>query len=616
MSTATTPQTQSRWRAEIDGLRVVYPGDRPVAALDGIQLSLGRGSCLFVLGESGSGKSTLGRALLGLLSEAQVSGRIQFDGRLVSTEADWSEIRWREVSIALASGTAMNPVIRVGEQIAEPIRVHLRADAKAATARAAQLLDEVGLGAWALDRFPHELSTGQRRLAMIAMALSCDSPTMILDEPTSGLDPQARGEVLALLARHRAAGRSVLVLSHDVAAARTLADDVVVLYRGWVAERGAAHTVLDDPRSPYAFGLLNANPTLGSVKDLRGIRGDAPDPGRAALGCPFAERCTQIIDVCTRERPDEVAAEGDDGRRQVACHRRGLVPVLELRDITKDYMRRNGLRTQRVPAVAHVSLTLREAEVLGVVGRNGAGKSTLAQIAAHLSLPDTGSVRLQGLDLAGLDGAEERRLRGRVQMLFPDPVEAVSARLTIGEIVREPLDVQHVRDRDWRRDEVVRLLGQVGLPAAAILDRHAHELSTGQLQRVALARALALQPKLLIADEPVECLDPSERAKVLQLLKSVQIQRGMSMLLISHDLSVVLRVADRVAVMDGGRIVETASSTELLRRPTHPVTRALLEASGADPTSWPALEPTPGGQPPAHGLNDHPVALNGGKASR
>lgn len=586
------PAAQDTARVRVDGLQVVYPGPSPVTALAGVDVVLAAGRCLCVLGESGSGKSTLGRALLGLLFGAQVSGRIRLNGVPVSTDSDWNRVRWRDISIALPSGTALNPVVGIGEQIAEPIRVHLSAGAKAAAERAGAILEQVGLGAWAAERYPHELSTGQRRLAMIAMALSCDSPVMVLDEPTAGLDPATRRDVLSLLARLRDGGRSLLVLTHDVPAARLLADDVAVLYRGWIAEHGPAASVLDDPRSPYAFGLLNANSTLGSVKDLRGIRGTAPDPGELLSGCPFATRCTQVIDICTRELPPEVSPVGEHGPRTVACHRSGLVDVLQMRGIGKSYLLRHGLRRVRVPAVVDVDLTVREGEVVGLVGRNGAGKSTFAQIAAHLAEPDTGAVWLQGSEMRSLPAAERKQLKTRVQMLFPDPVEAVSARLTVKDIVREPLDVQGTGESNWRDAEVARLLTQVGLPAQAMLDRHAHEVSTGQLQRVALARALALAPKLLVADEPVECLDPSERAKVLQLLKSIQVERGLAMLLISHDLSVVLRIADRVAVMDAGRIVEFAPSSQLLHRPAHPTTRALLEASGADPASWP---PLPGG---------------------
>ncbi len=581
-----TPDTP---RVRVDGLRVVYPGPPPITALAGVDIDLRPGGCLCVLGESGSGKSTLGRALLGLLPGAQVAGGIRVNGEPISTEAEWNQVRWRDISIALSSCTALNPVACIGEQVAEPIRVHLHEGPRAAVERARAILDQVGLGAWAAERYPHELSTGQRRLAMIAMALSCDSPVIVLDEPTSGLDPATRQHVLNLLARLRDSGRALLVLTHDVTAARLLADDVAVLYRGWIAEHGPAATVLEDPRSPYAFGLLNAHSTLGSVKDLRGIRGIAPDPSELLPGCPFATRCTQVIDICTREQPPEVSPADEYGPRRVACHRSGLVAVLQMQGVAKSYVLRQGLRPMRVPAVVDVDLTVREGEVVGLVGRNGAGKSTFAQIAAHLSEPDTGTVWLQGSEMHSRSAAERRRLTTQVQMLFPDPVEAVSARLTVKDIVREPLDVARIGDSNWRDAEVVRLLAQVGLPVQTMLDRHAHEVSTGQLQRIALARALALQPKLLVADEPVECLDPSERAKVLQLLKSIQVERGLAMLLISHDLSVVLRVADRVAVMDAGRIVEFAPSSQLLHRPAHSTTRALLEASGADPTAWPPL---------------------------
>jgi peptide/nickel transport system ATP-binding protein len=573
-------------RLQIEGLTVTYPGPPPVRALGGVHLELAAGASLCVLGESGSGKSTLARAVVGLLDGAQVAGTITFGGRPLARPEDWDELRWRQIAIVLSSSTALNPVLTIGDQVAEPVQAHLGAGRQASSRRAAELLTMVGLGGWAAQRFPHQLSTGQRRLAMVAVALACDASTLILDEPTSGLDPTTRAALLQLLATLRDEGRSLLMLTHDVAAAHRLADDVVVLYRGWVAERGPAAAVLDEPRHPYAFGLLNAHPSLGSVKDLRGIRGDPPDPSELAAGCPFVDRCTQAVTVCPTEIPAELAPTGETGRRVVACHRRGLVGVLEMRSITKSYRVGAGLHRQHVAAVSGVDFTIRESEVVGLVGPNGAGKSTLAQMAANLLEPDSGERTLEGQDLAGLDAAALKAARARVQMLFPDPLEAVSSRLSVGDVVREPLDVQHVGDPAWRESEVMRLLAQVRLPAATMVKRWAHELSTGQLQRVALARALALAPKLLVADEPVECLDPSERAKVLQLLKSVQVERGMAMLLVSHDLAVVLRVADRVAVMDGGVIVEEASSTDLLRNPAHPVTRRLLEASGADPR-WP-----------------------------
>ena len=572
----------------ITGLAVTYGGPPPVRALDGISLGVDRGECLGILGESGSGKSTLARAVLGLVTGAHVEGRVTLGGLDLRglDEKAWRAVRWARVALSFQSTASLNPVLRVGTQLAEPLEVHLGLKGDGAERRVAELLHEVGLGPWAAARYPRELSGGQRRLVLLAMALACRPEVVVLDEPTAGLDPATRNHVLALLARIRdETGMALVVMSHDADALEAIADRVAVLYRGWLAEVGPASQVLADPRNPYSWALLNARPTLASVKDLRGIRGAPPDPTEVAVGCPFHGRCHQGRDeTCTAARPALAPPTGEHGPRVVACARGGLVSLLSVRGVRKTYPGGGTLlHRTRVAVVDDVSFDVREGEVLGLVGSTGAGKSTLGMLAIRLLEADGGSMTFDGTDLLALGGRELKATRARVQMLFQDPFEALSARMTIGQVVREPLDVQNRGDEPWREDAVRRTVADCRLPSDdAFLGRHTHELSGGQLQRVALARALVLEPKLLVADEAVSMLDPSEQAKMLQLLKHLQVERGMSMIFISHDLSVVLRVADRVIVLDRGRIVEEGSGGAMLVSPRHPVTRALLDASGRD----------------------------------
>ncbi|HVW30922.1 MAG TPA: ABC transporter ATP-binding protein [Acidimicrobiia bacterium] len=571
----------------VDRLRVTYPGPPPVRAVDDLSLAVAGGECLGILGESGSGKSTFGRSLLGLAGTATVAGAIHLgDVDLTALDEDgWRDIRWRRISMAMQSAASLNPVLRIGLQLAEPQQVHLDRRREEADARSAEVLDAVGLGDWALERYPRELSGGQRRLVLLALALVCDPEVLVLDEPTSGLDPATRNRVLEVLGRLRGeGGRALLVMSHDADALELLADRVAVMYRGWLAEIGPAGPVLEGARHPYSRALLNARPTLASVKDLRGIRGDPPNPTEVAPGCPFAGRCTQEIAGCRDGRPPLVPPTGEAGERLVACIRGGVVPVLVGRDLSKSYAVRRGLgRREQVAAVDRVSVEVTEGEVVGLVGASGAGKSTLSSMLVRLLEPDGGSVELEGLDLLAATGPELKAARRRMQLLFQDPFEALSARLTVGQAVREPLELQGLGDHEEQGHRVRATLRAARLPADDdFLARYTHELSGGQLQRVSLARALVLEPKVLVADEPVSMLDPSEQAKVLQLLKQLQVDRGMAMVLVSHDLASVLRIADRVLVMDRGRVVEEGTGSELLMNPRHPATRALLDAAGRD----------------------------------
>ncbi|GAC1534411.1 MAG: ABC transporter ATP-binding protein [Acidimicrobiales bacterium] len=573
---------------ELRDLVVTYLGPRPVRAVDGLSLAVGAGECLGVLGESGSGKSTMARACLGLISDGSVTGSIRLDGVELADldEAGWRTVRWKRLALSFQSTASLNPVLRIGVQVAEPLRYHLGMSRDEAVHRTEDLLAEVGLGGWAADRYPNELSGGQRRLAMIAMALSCRPDVVVLDEPTAGLDPATRNHVLDLLNRIRTeAGTALVVLSHDAEALEAIADRVAVMYRGWLAEIGPADSVVSDPRSPYSWALLNARPTLASVKDLRGIRGAPPEASEVAVGCPFHGRCQQGREgICTDARPPLVAPLAESGERLVACARGGVVALLEARGLRKSYPQTGALlRHRRVTVVDGVDFDVREGEVVGLVGATGAGKSTIGMLVGRLLDADAGSVTFDGIDLLAARGAQLKAARARIQMLFQDPFESISSRLTIGDAVREPLDVQGTGDDASRWAIVRRTVAECRLPtSAAFLGRHTHELSGGQLQRVALARALVLEPKLLIADEAVSMLDPSEQARMIQLLKHLQVERGMAMIFVSHDLAVVLRVADRVLVVDAGRIIEEGSGGALLMAPREAATRALLSAAGRD----------------------------------
>ncbi|MDQ1358602.1 MAG: peptide/nickel transport system ATP-binding protein ddpF [Acidimicrobiaceae bacterium] len=569
----------------VDDLRVTYPGPPELRALDGVSLQVSAGECLAVLGESGSGKSTLARVLLGVAADARVEGTVRLGESDLQglNEKGWRAVRWRRIALAPQSTASLNPVLRVGLQLAEPQQVHLGRSRSDSDARSVEALGQVGLGDWAVDRYPSQLSGGQKRQVLLALALVCDPDVIVLDEPTSGLDPVVRNQVIATLSQLvRTDGRALVLLGHDVEAMAALADRVAVLYRGWVAETGPATRVLRQPRAPFTWALLNARPTLASLKELRGIRDGlaSPDAAQLAAGCPFVDRCTQAVDACSTERPGLAAPEGEDGQRLVACLRGGLVTILRARDLHKSY--RVG-RHRSDAAVDGVSLAVRHGEVVGVVGATGAGKSTLAALLVGLLPPDQGTVCLDGQDLAAIGPADLRRARRRIQLLFQDPFEALSPRLTIGDAVREPLDVQKDGDPHWREERVRIEFSAVRLPTdASFLARRSHELSGGQLQRVALARALVLDPQLLVADEPFSMLDPSEQANLLQLLKRLQVERGMAMVLVSHDLAVVMRTADRILVLDRGRVVEEGTGTELLISPQHPVTRSLLAAAGRD----------------------------------
>lgn len=563
-------------------LRVTFSldGRACVRAVDGVSFDLARGDALGVVGETGAGKTTLARALLGLHPPECVQGSVRLDGReLVGlSEEGWRAVRWRRIALVVQSvGTALDPVHRVGDQIAEPMRFHLGLSPAQAWARAEELARLVGLELRHLRAYPHQLSGGEKQRALLAMALGCDPDVLVLDEPTSGQDMLSRACLLDLLENlRRERGVGLLVISHDLAAVGRLAERVAVLYAGKMVEIGPAEAVFGDPRHPYTWGLVHSYPDMGTARDLRSIRGHPPDPVRPPTGCRFHPRCTQAVARCREEEPPLVEVAG----RWVACHLGGIQTLLRAEGLRKVFRLNNGGSDGSLEAVRDVSLEIREGEVVALVGETGSGKTTLGRMLVGMLAPDSGRVVLEGQDLTAARGNERRRLARRVQLIPQDPFDAVSPRMTVAEVVREPLDIQKIGTSEEREEKVRQALKAVGLPTdPAFLSLRAHELSGGQLQRVVIARALVLEPKLLIADEPVAMLDPSEQARVLNLLKEIQVERGLALLLISHDLALVRKVADRILVMHQGRIVEEGPGSRVVNRPVHEHTRALLASA-------------------------------------
>ncbi|MBV6698490.1 ABC transporter ATP-binding protein [Kitasatospora aureofaciens] len=595
-------------------LRVDFAGPLgPVPAVRGVDLTLRRGETLGIVGESGSGKSVTALSVLGLLPRtASVRGSVQLDGReLVGLPGrELAAIRGRRVAMVFQDPlSAFTPVYRIGDQIAEAVRVHQQVDKAAARRRAAELLDLVGIPApeRALDSFPHEFSGGMRQRAMIAMAVANEPDILLADEPTTALDVTIQAQVLDVLrTAQRETGAALVLVSHDLGVIAGTADRVAVMYAGRVVETAGVDELFAAPRHPYTLGLIGAVPRLdGRGGPLVPIPGSPAPMAELPPGCPFAARCPLAEQRCSTVEPE---LSGSDGHL-AACVRSAelaerrpapaeVYPVPEVppaavtgdRDSRARVLAVSGLgktfpllkgtvfkrRIGEVYAVDGVDLDLREGETLGLVGESGSGKSTTLFELLNLAAPETGRIELLGHDTATLTRAEAHRLRARLQIVFQDPMASLDPRMPVGDIVAEPLHAQHA-DRAEIARRVPELLRQVGLdPDHAT--RYPHQFSGGQRQRISIARALAVRPKLLVLDEPVSALDVSIQAGVLNLLQSLKAELGLSYLFVSHDLSVIRHLADRVSVMYLGRTVEQGEVSAVFDRPRHPYTRALLSA--------------------------------------
>jgi oligopeptide/dipeptide ABC transporter ATP-binding protein len=592
-----------------------------VQAVGNIGLRIEAGEALGLVGESGCGKSMTGLSIMGLLPQggAIVGGSIKLDGReLVGLgEAELRTIRGNDIAMIFQDPlTSLDPTKTIGYQVAEPVRLHQRASKKQAMRRAIEVLGLVGLPrpAERLGDYPHQLSGGLRQRVMIAMALSCEPKLLIADEPTTALDVTIQAQILALLHDLKdRLGMAMLLITHDMGVIAGHADRVQVMYAGRMVEATETQNLFAHMRHPYTRALLASIPRLSQdgTQRLLSIGGLPPDLAKPPPGCRFAPRCSRVTDKCRDREPsltgessehlfscwhpvdgpaDTGAADGTaaagrpvisavTGSPAGADGAEAPGPLLELRNLVKEFPVTAGAILQRkvaaVHAVSDVSFEVNAGETFGLVGESGCGKTTIGRLVVALERPDSGSVLLAGQDVSALSGTDLRRQRRDLQLMFQDPYSSLDPRMRVGSIIREPLSIQHVGSRQQQAQRVFELLDEVGLPRNAV-ERYPHEFSGGQRQRIGLARALTLNPKVIVADEPVSALDVSIRAQVLNLMKRLQADHGLTYIVISHDMAVVKYMASRIGVMYLGKLVEMGSADDIYQRAAHPYTAGLI----------------------------------------
>ena len=549
--------------ARFENLKVEFQTqDGPVEAVKGVSFDIAAGETVAIVGESGSGKSVSSLSLMRLVEYGggEISdGRLLFDrgaaGQVdlrTMNPNDMRAIRGREIGMIFQEPmTSLNPVFTIGRQLMEGLRLHMGLSKAAARSRAIDLLRQVRIPEpeRRLGQYPHELSGGMRQRVVIAMALACEPRLLIADEPTTALDVTIQAEILGLMNKlKKDTGTAVMFITHDMAVVAQMADRVVVMFRGEKVEEGLVEDIFENPQHPYTQNLLAAVPKLGEM------RGQPTPKPLSLIGQPEKSLIGSVPPT------EEV--------------------LLDVRNLTTHFNVKGGFfrRTvARVHALENVSFSIKKGATLSLVGESGSGKSTCGRSILRLEEPQSGSIKLGDRDILALDSAGLREARRDMQMVFQDPFASLNPQMTLADQVAEPMKNYNMAQGSELMDRVAGLFDRVELPRA-FMRRFPHELSGGQRQRIAIARALALNPKLLIADEAVSALDVSVQAQVLNLMLELQAELGISMLFISHDMAVVERVSHHVAVMYLGRIVEIGTRQEVFEDPRHDYTKTLMAA--------------------------------------
>ena len=589
-----------------------------VRAVEGISYDVSPGEVVALVGESGCGKSVSALSIMRLLAKPAgrvAHGEIMFEGRdlLGLSEAEMRELRGEDISMIFQEPmTSLNPVFTIGDQITETLFMHREISRQAARARAVELLQMVGLPdpERRLDQYPHQFSGGMRQRVMIAIGLACEPKLIIADEPTTALDVTIQAQILKLMKDlSQRLGIALIVITHNLGVVARYADRVNVMYAGKMIEQGTADDIFARPRHPYTIGLLRSVPRLDKPRTskLQTIEGLPPSLLDPPPGCRFAPRCRARIDRCTAADPP--LAEVEPGHFSACIRARELAiggpegigmpppewsthiikvvyhskPVLQVKDLKTHFPVSRGLgswfgRNATVRAVDGVSFDIFPGETLGLVGESGCGKTTVGRSILRLEDPTSGQIIFGGTDLTHAGGKTLKAMRRKVQVIFQDPFSSLNPRMTVGDIITEPMVVYGLRaTRSAARQRTAELLASVGL-YDYMADRYPHELSGGQRQRVGIARALALEPEFIVCDEPVSALDVSIQAQIINILETLQENLNLTYLFIAHDLAVVRHISDRVAVMYLGRMMELADRDALYDDPQHPYTKALLDA--------------------------------------
>jgi len=597
-----------------------------VHAVDGVSLHVDEGETLGIVGESGCGKTMTALSIMGLLPNGGriARGSIKLAGREITglTLPELREIRGNEIGMIFQDPlSSLNPTLTVGHQISEVVLLHREVSKKDARERAIEVLDLVGMprARERVDEFPHQFSGGMRQRVMIAMALANNPKLLIADEPTTALDVTIQKQILELIDELRQRlGMAVIMVTHDLGVIAGRADRVAVMYAGKVVETTDTPALYFNPRHPYTEALFHALPEKSAEtrERLYSIPGAPPDLVNPPKGCSFAPRCRYASDRCRTETPvlagettahvyrcffpvgvkektvggQLVITEPPPPAETVTAETTVVGDVvLSAKDLVKDFPVTKGVLQRRVgavSAVAGVSFDIRKGETLGIVGESGCGKTTIGRMLVGLDKPTSGMISFGGKDLARSSGRQYRRERRDIQYMFQDSYASLDPRMRAGSILREPLIVQGIGSRREQRAKVKEMLLKVGLPEAWT-ERYPHEFSGGQRQRLGFARALLLNPQLIVADEPVSALDVSVQAQVLNMMRDLQRELGLTYLFISHDLSVVRYLSNHIGVMYLGKLVEIGTADEVYLRPAHPYTKGLIESA---PTADPETE--------------------------